>query len=146
MRAAPGVSEGTPSSAVVTRALLDWSTGDQRARDQMLPVVYDELRKLAAWYLGQERRGHTLQPTALVHEAYMRLVDQQQVNWKNRAQFIGLAAVMMRRILVNHARERMAAKRGGDAERVSLSGIDVAGGGPDVDVIQLHDALDRLAA
>jgi RNA polymerase sigma factor (TIGR02999 family) len=141
-----GMSEGTPSSsAVVTRMLLDWTTGDQGAREEMLPLVYDELRALAMWHLGRERRGHTLQPTALVHEVYLRLIDQRHVDWRNRAQFIGLAAVMMRRILVNHARERMAAKRGGDAERVPLSGIDVGGNAPDVDVISLHEALERLS-
>src|SRR5687767_4015173 len=105
----------------VTRLLLDWSDGDERARDEMMPLVYDELRRLAAMYLFRERRDHTLQPTALVHEAYLRLVDQRQVNWRNRAQFVGLAAVMMRRILVNHARDRAADKRGGDMRRVPLS-------------------------
>jgi RNA polymerase sigma-70 factor, ECF subfamily len=137
--------DGTHSSAAVTRMLLDWATGDERARDEMLPLVYDELRRIAISYLGRERHGHTLQPTALVHEAYLRLIDQQQVNWRNRAQFIGLAAVMMRRILVNHARERMADKRGGHAEKVPLSGVDVPGSVPDVDVIELHEALDRLS-
>jgi RNA polymerase sigma factor (TIGR02999 family) len=126
--------------------LLDWSTGDERARDEMLPLVYDELRRLAGAYLNQERRDHTLQPTALVHEAYLRLIDQHQIDWKNRAQFIGLAAVMMRRILVNHARDRAAAKRGGQAQKVPLTGIEVAGDAPDVDVIELHDALERLDA
>ena len=87
----------------------------------MLPLVYDELRRLARAFLGRERRDHTLQATALVHEAYLRLIDQRQVDWKNRAQFVGVAAVMMRRILVNHARGRAADKRGGEAERVSLS-------------------------
>jgi RNA polymerase sigma factor (TIGR02999 family) len=136
----------TRSTAAVTRMLLDWSTGDERARDEMLPLVYDELRRLAGAYLNQERRDHTLQPTALVHEAYLRLIDQHQIDWKNRAQFIGLAAVMMRRILVNHARDRAAAKRGGQAQKVPLTGIEVAGDAPDVDVIELHDALDRLDA
>jgi RNA polymerase sigma factor (TIGR02999 family) len=135
--------EETPA---VTRMLLDWTTGDERARDEMLPLVYHELHRLAMWHLGRERRDHTLQPTALVNEVYLRLVDQEQVDWKNRAQFIALAAVMMRRILVSHAREKLAIKRGGYAQRVSLSGIEVAGRAPDVDVIELHDALDRLAA
>ena len=105
-QAAGDMTEDIPSPGPVTRLLLDWSDGDERARDEMLPLVYDELRRLAALYLLRERRDHTLQPTALVHEAYLRLVDQRQVNWKNRAQFVGLAAVMMRRILVNHARDR----------------------------------------
>ena len=134
------------SPGPVTRLLLDWSDGDERARDEMLPLVYDELRRLAARYLLHERRDHTLQPTALVHEAYLRLVDQRQVNWKNRAQFVGLAAVMMRRILVNHARDRAADKRGGDMRKVPLSDADEPGTPPDVDFIVLHEALDRLCA
>ena len=109
------------SSAVVTELLLDWNRGNEQARDQILPLVYDELRRLARAFLARERRDHTLQATALVHEAYLRLIDQRQVDWKNRAQFVGVAAVMMRRILVNHARGRAADKRGGEAERVSLS-------------------------
>ena len=111
----------------------------------MLPLVYDELRRLARAFLARERSGHTLQATALVHEAYLRLVDQRQVDWTNRAQFVGVAAVMMRRILVNHARDRAADKRGGEAERVSLSLADAIGEAPSVDLIALHDALDALA-
>jgi RNA polymerase sigma factor (TIGR02999 family) len=130
----------------VTRLLLEWSDGDERARDEMLPLVYNELRRLAVAYLLRERRDHTLRPTELVHEAYLRLIDQRQVDWKNRAQFVGLAAVMMRRILVNHARERLAAKRGGGAQKVPLSAVDPADDPPDVDVLALHDALERLAA
>ena len=91
-----------------------------QACDQMLPLVYAELRQLARMFLTRERSNHTLQPTALVHEAYLRLIGQRQVDWTNRAQFVGMAAVMMRRILVNHARDRAADKRGGDATRVSL--------------------------
>jgi RNA polymerase sigma factor (TIGR02999 family) len=96
--------------------------------------------------MGRERGNHTLQPTALVHEAFLRLVDQRRVDWKNRAQFVGLAAVMMRRILVNHARDRAAAKRGGDAQRVSLSAAIDTFVCPDLDVIALHEALERLTA
>ena len=102
---------GEPRAA--TALLIASTSGDQHARDRMLPLISDELRALAARYLRRERPGHTLQPTALVHEAYARLIDQRQVDWSSRAQFIGLAAVMMRRILVNHARDRVAAKRGG---------------------------------
>ena len=138
------MTDETRSSAAVTRLLLDWTTGDGRAREEMLPLVYDELRRLAAGYLARERPGHTLQPTALVHEAYLRLIDQHRVDWRNRAQFVGLAAVMMRRILVNHARDRAAAKRGGDAQRVPLSGIEPPGLTPEVDVLVLHEALERL--
>src|SRR5687768_15552569 len=92
-----------------TETLLAWGGGDASARERMLPLVYDELRRLASGYLRRERAGHTLQPTALVHEAYLRLIDQRRADWTNRAQFVALAAVMMRRILVNHARDRLAA-------------------------------------
>ena len=136
--------EADPAS--VTQLLIAWGNGDRRALDQMLPLVYEELRRLAAHYLSREPTGHTLQPTALVHEAYLRLIDQRRADWTNRAQFLGLAAGMMRRILVNRARDRVAAKRGGGAERVSLSLVDAASGGPDVELIALEDALERLAA
>jgi RNA polymerase sigma factor (TIGR02999 family) len=133
-------------AGTVTQLLLDASRGNEQAREQMLPLVYAELRRLAAGYMNRERQDHTLQPTALVHEAYLRLVDQQRVNWRNRAQFVGLAAVMMRRILVNHARDRVAGKRGGVATRVSLSLAGDVFRQPDLDVISLHEALERLAA
>ena len=119
---------------------------DKQGLDQMLPVLYDELHRLAAGYLSREATGNTLQPTALVHEAYLRLVEQRQVDWRNRAQLLGLAAGMMRRILVNHARDRAAQKRGGGAQQVSLSLLESPSGQPDVDLIALEDALDRLAA
>ena len=140
------MTEEMPSPNSFTRLLLDWSDGDEGARNEMLPLVYDELRRLAALYLLRERRDHTLQPTALVHEAYLRLIDQRQVNWKNRAQFVGLAAVMMRRILVNHARDRAAEKRGGGMQKVPLSDVDEPRTPQDVDVIVLNDALDQLGA
>jgi RNA polymerase sigma factor (TIGR02999 family) len=140
------MAEEASSTSRVTRLLLDWTDGNERARDEVLPLVYDELRRLAALYLLRERHDHTLQPTALVHEAYLRLVDQRQVNWRNRAQFVGLAAVMMRRILVNYARDRAAGKRGGDLQKVPLSDADEPGRPEDVDVIVLHDALDQLSA
>jgi RNA polymerase sigma factor (TIGR02999 family) len=141
------MSDAPSSSAAVTQWLVERATtGGARDRDDVLALVYGELRQLAGAYLSQERRGHTLQPTALVHEAYLRLVDQRQVDWRNRAHFIGVAAVMMRRILVNYARDRRAEKRGGGAERVSLSAIDLADDPLDIDLIDLHDALDRLVA
>src|SRR5262249_28672350 len=118
--------------------------GDERARDAMVPFVYDELRRLAASYLNREAPGHTLQPTALVHEAYLRLIGQQKVDWNNRAQFLGLAAIMMRRLLGTHARDRHAGKRGGNAQRVPLSDVDVVSTPQDVDIIDLDDALERL--
>jgi RNA polymerase sigma factor (TIGR02999 family) len=128
-----------------TELLIAWGGGDDGARERMLPLVYDELRRLAASYLRRERPGHTLQPTALVHEAYVRLVDQRQVDWSNRAQFVGLAAVMMRRILVNHARDRVAGKRGGGAEHVPLTLAGERIGTADLDVLDLHEALERLS-
>ena len=112
----------------------------------MLPLVYDELRRLARAYLARERPDHTLQATALVHEAYLRLIGQRQMDWNNRAQFVGMAAVMMRRILVNHARDHAADKRGGDAKRVSLSLAVDFGNVPSVDLIALHEALNDLEA
>jgi RNA polymerase sigma factor (TIGR02999 family) len=129
-----------------TQLLIACTAGDAVARDRMLPLVYDELRHVAAGYLRRERPGHTLQPTALVHEAYVRLIDQRQVDWTNRAQFVGLAAVMMRRILVNHARDRLAEKRGGGAEHVPLTLAAEPIGPRQINVLDLHDALERLAA
>jgi len=133
------------TSGAVTQWLLDWGNNDKQALDQMLPVVYGELHRLAAHYLSREGTGHTLQPTALVHEAYLRLVDQRRVDWRNRAQFLGVAASMMRRILVNHARDRSAQKRGGRREEVTLSLVESPSGRPDVELIALEDALQRLA-
>ena len=129
----------------VTQWLLDWAKSDRKdALDPMLPVVYEELHRLASHYLSREAAGHTLQPTALVNEAYLRLVDQRQVDWRNRAQFLGVAASLMRRILVNHARDRAAQKRGGGAHQVSLSLLEAPSGRPDVDLIALEDAMERL--
>lgn len=133
------------SPDTITDLLISAGGGDERARDRMLPLVYQELRRIAATYMSRERDGHTLQPTALVHEAYLRLIDQRRVDWRNRAQFVGLAATMMRRILLNHARDRAAAKRGGDARRVSVSLAADVLAQPELDIISLHDALDRLA-
>src|SRR5262249_47500685 len=104
----------------ITEMLVDWSNGHQEVLTDLMPVVYDELRRLAAHYLRQERPDHTLQPTALVHEAYLRLVDQTQVRWQNRAHFFGIAANLMRQILVNHALAHRAAKRGGTALKLTL--------------------------
>ena len=136
----------SPSVRAVTGLLLDWGRGDGNARAELEPFVYDELRHIAASYLSRERPGHTLQPTALVHEAYLRLVDQERVDWRNRAQFVGVAAMMMRRVLVNHARDRAAAKRGGRSQRVPLTVTLEAFEQPQVDVIAVHEALDRLEA
>jgi RNA polymerase sigma-70 factor (ECF subfamily) len=130
----------------ITQLLLKWSDGDSSARERLMPLVYDELRRLAAKYLRQERANHTLQPTALVNEAYLLLIDQQKVEWQNRAQFFGLAARLMRNILVDHARTHKAAKRGGEHYRVSLSRADRLSEKPDVDLVALHETLERLAA
>jgi RNA polymerase sigma factor (TIGR02999 family) len=119
--------------------------GDGAAMDELLQLVYAELRRLAASYLRRERSDHTLQPTALVHEAYLRMVDQTQVRWQNRAHFFGVAAQMMRRILVDHARSQHAEKRGGDAQKLSLDeNIDVSGERA-ADLVALDEALSRLA-
>jgi RNA polymerase sigma-70 factor (ECF subfamily) len=139
------VSDVHPRAAV-TELLIEAGRGDAGARERMLPLVYEELRRIAGSYMAGERHDHTLQPTALVHEAYMRLVDQRRVDWRNRAQFVGLAATMMRRILLNHARDRVAAKRGGEGRRVTMSVAADLLAEPDLDMISLHDALDRLTA
>lgn len=120
--------------------------GDVAARDAIVPLVYGELRRLAASYLRRERPNHTLQPTALVHEAYMKMVGQRAVVWQNRAHFMAVAAIVMRRLLVNHARDRAAAKRGDGVVPESLTVVgDVAGQSP-VDLLALDTALDKLAA
>lgn len=129
----------------VTQLLIDWSNGDREALDQMMPLVYSELRRMAASYLSRERPNHTLQPTALVNESYLRLVDQQKVNWQNRAQFFGIAAQMMRRILINHANERVAAKRGGGAIKASLSEAESEMEITDASLLALDEALKRLS-
>ncbi|MCM3869215.1 MAG: ECF-type sigma factor, partial [Pyrinomonadaceae bacterium] len=109
-----------PSPSEVSVLLLNWSQGDRAALDKLVPLVYDELRRLAGHFMRQERDGHTLQTTALVNEAYVRLIDQRSVRWQNRAHFFAVAAQLMRRILVDHARSRRYAKRGGDARQVSF--------------------------
>ena len=118
---------------------------DKESLDKLMPAVYDELRRQAARYLRREQPGHTLQTTALIHEAYVRLVDQHNVQWQNRAQFFGMAAQMMRRILVDHARTKKRAKRGGSDIRISLDDATVAVKGQDLDVVEVDEALTRLA-
>jgi RNA polymerase sigma factor (TIGR02999 family) len=133
------------ASTDATQLLLDLTAGRDGAREQMLPLVYDELRRLARSYLARERVGHTLQPTALVHEAYVRLIDQRRVDWTNRAQFLGVAAAMMRRVLMNHARGRAARKRGGGARVVTLDTAEEPSAPRDLNVVALDDALRGLA-
>lgn len=137
----------TPSTSPheVTRLLLDWSDGDQAALDRLLPLVDRELRRLAHHYLGRERTGQTLQTTDLVNEAYLRLIDQRRVRWQNRAHFYGIAAQLMRRILVDRARHRRRAKRGGGAHMLELDQAVVLSPPPEVDMLALDEALTRLA-
>jgi RNA polymerase sigma factor (TIGR02999 family) len=134
-----------PAPQDVTQWLSAWRNGNQEALAHLLPLVYDELRRLAQRYLQRERPDHTLQATALVHEAYLRLVDQRQAQWQNRAHFFGLAAQMMRRILVDHARRQHAAKRGGAEPKLSLDEAVWVSAAPAPDLTALDDALTRLA-
>jgi RNA polymerase sigma factor (TIGR02999 family) len=134
-----------PAQDSVTKLLLDWGAGNRAALDALTPLVYDELRRLAGHYLRRERPDHTLQSTALVHEAYMRLIDQRNVRWQNRAQFFGLAAELIRRILVDHARAKQAAKRGGKAVKLTLDEALDASVGRDLDLVRLDDSLKALA-
>jgi len=132
------------SPSTITQLLVRWRAGDQAALDELLPLVYREMRRLAGYYLRQERPDHTLQPTALVHEAYLRLVGEKEIDWQSRAHFFGIAAVRMRRILVEHARSRQAAKRGGGEYRLSLSEANRMAEKRDVNLLALDDALRRL--
>jgi RNA polymerase sigma-70 factor, ECF subfamily len=135
----------------VTQLLFEWGKGDQRALDRLMPLVYAELHRLAGNYLRRERQNHTLQPTALVNEAYLKLIDQKSAKWQNRAQFFGVAAQLMRRILVDHARQHQAAKRGGSAQqRLSITSAGRAAAKelssePALDLLALHEALNELA-
>jgi RNA polymerase sigma factor (TIGR02999 family) len=131
-------------SGEVTRLLLAWGQGDDAARDRLLPIVYEELRRRAVSHLRHERRGHTLRPTEVVHEAYLRLC-QQDAAWQNREQFFGVASRLMRRILVDHARARAAAKRGGGLRVALVEGVAASGPG-EPDLLDLNAALDELAA
>jgi RNA polymerase sigma factor (TIGR02999 family) len=133
------------SSNRVTQLLQAWSGGDQCARDELVPIVYDTLRRLARGYLSGERHAATLQPTALVHEAYMRLVEQQTPGWESRGHFYAVAAQLIRQVLVDHARRRLSAKRGAGAVRVDLTDIsDLPAPGPAIDLLQLDDSLQAL--
>jgi RNA polymerase sigma factor (TIGR02999 family) len=136
----------TSSTHGVTQLLIAWNKGDQAALDQLLPVVYDELRRLARSYLRRERPDHTLQATALVHEAYLRLIEQERVTWQNRAHFFGIAAQLMRRILVNHAVAKRTEKRGGFVERLALDEAVSFAEQRDIDLVALDDALKALEA
>ncbi len=128
----------------VSLLLQAWRGGDQAALDKLTPLVYGELRRLAHCYMTRERADHTLQTTALVHEAYLRLVDANRIDWQDRAHFFAISANLMRRILVDWARARGYRKRGGHARRVSLDEAPLISAAPDTDLVQLNDALDKL--
>jgi len=128
----------------LTTLLSRWRDGDQLAGQEVVQTVYDELRRIAGNLLRKERLDHTLQPTALVHEMYLRFFESQPVDWQNRAHFFAVAAQQLRRILVNHARDRVAAKRGGGALRLTLTSLDSLAGPREQDVLELNEALERL--
>jgi RNA polymerase sigma factor (TIGR02999 family) len=136
----------TPPSLEVTQLLLAWNDGEQGALDKLIPIVHTELSRLAHYYMVGERSGHTLQTTALVNEAYLRLVDSSRVRWQNRAHFFAVSAQLMRRILVDFARSRNYAKRGGGAEQVSLDESMIVSEDRDGDLVTLDTALTGLAA
>jgi RNA polymerase sigma factor (TIGR02999 family) len=130
----------------VTRLLVEWQNGDQKALDSLIPLVYQELRAIAGRYLSRESPSHTLQSTALVHEAYFKLIGQRRVRWQNRAHFFGIAAQMMRRILIDHARHQARDKRGGPAPKLSLDeAMATADAESDIDLLALDDALTALS-
>lgn len=135
----------TPPSHEVTELLVDWSNGNQAALEKLLPLVYEELHHLAHRYMGRERPGHTLQTSGLVNEAYLRLIDQSRVHWQNRAHFYGIAAQVMRRILVDYARNRHYAKRGGSARQVSLNEALIVSEERSAEVVALDESLKNLA-
>ena len=130
----------------LTQLLTDWQAGDQQALDRLMPLVYDELRRVARARLRSERDDHTLQTTALVHEAYVRLVDLDRMTLRDRMHFFAMASRLMREILIDHARRKQAGKRGGRADRVSLEDVDPPARGQSIDLLALDEALTQLAA
>jgi RNA polymerase sigma-70 factor, ECF subfamily len=136
----------TPAPQEVSQLLRAWSDGDSAAFDKLMPLVYDELRQMAKRYMDRQPAGHTLQTTALIHEAYLRLVDQSEVHWQNRAHFFGVAAKAMRHILVDYARTRQAAKRGGAVQQVALDEAATVSVEQAAELAALDDALESLAA
>ena len=139
------MQDDAPPSPQVTQLLVAWGKGDELARDQLMSVVYEELHRLAHNYMKRESPGHTLQTSALVNEAFVRLVDQKKVQWQNRAHFFCIATQMMRRILVDYARKRNYAKRGGGALQISLDEGLTVSKGRSAEVVQVHEALEQLA-
>ena len=136
----------TASPNDVTQLLVDWRNGDTQALDRLMPLVYDELRRIASRYMKREREGHTLQTTALVNEAYLRMVGQHDVNWQNRAHFFAVAASVMRHLLVDHARARGRVRRGADPQQVSLDEAAVVSNQKGEELLALDEALTRLAS
>jgi len=136
----------TPAPQEVTQLLIAWSNGDQESLDRLVPMVYDELRRIARRYMEREPVGHMLQTTALVNEAYLRLIEQKEVKWQNRAHFFAISAQLMRRILVSMARARHAEKRGGEARQVSLDEAMVVSEERAAELVALDEALNELAA
>jgi RNA polymerase sigma-70 factor, ECF subfamily len=134
-----------PPQHQITQLLAEWSDGNQAALDELYPLVYEELHRLARRYMSRERRGHTLQTTALINEAYVRLVDQKNVRWANRSHFFAISAQIMRRILIDHARRHAYAKRGGGAQQVSLDEVAMVAREAGADLIKLDEALKTLA-
>lgn len=140
------MSSPDSDAAQVTQLLRKWSDGDPEARDELVPIVYRTLHRLAEHYLADERHAQTLQPTALVHEAYVRLINQSQPEWSSRDHFYGVAAHLMRQVLVDHARRRLSQKRGGEAVKLELEAAqDVAAAGSRPEILAVNDALDDLA-
>ena len=136
----------TQDSHEVTQLLIQWSNGDKAALDKLMPLIYSELRQLARHYMSRERPGHTLQTTALVNEAYMRLVNRKGVHWQNRAHFFAVAARAMRRILVSYARSQRSQKRGGGALKIELDETALVSPEESQEIVDLHEALERLGA
>ena len=145
IRIGPLMTNAASPSHEITQLLLDWNEGKPDVLEKLMPLVYKELRRLARQYLNKERAGHTLLTTDLVHEAYLRLIDQTRVQWQNRAHFFGIAAQLMRRILVDHARGKKRMKRGDGAQRISLDEAATASLDSKVDILAIDEALGRLA-
>ena len=138
------MTDKTPQHEI-TQLLAEWSDGNQSALDELYPLVYEELHKLARRYMSRERKGHTLQTTALINEAYVRLVDQRNVHWANRSHFFAISAQIMRRILIDHARRHAYAKRGGGAQQVSLEEVAIVAREQSSEILRLDEALKILA-
>jgi RNA polymerase sigma factor (TIGR02999 family) len=137
--------ETTVPTGHITNLLLAWSEGDRTALEELMPLVYQQLSRIAHRQLRRERSGHTLETSALVHEAFMRLIEQDRVRWRDRAQFFAISSQLMRRILVDHARQRLSLKRGGDAVRLTLDDVEPAGDARPPDLLALDDALSALS-